>query len=144
MFGRKKKIEKRTVLFMDDDAAILRSLERGLLEEPYNKLFTKNCKEALEILRQEEVHVIVTDMRMAEMSGLEFIRIVNKEYPHIISMILTGFEKDAELQSAVDQGEIFRLISKPWKLGGNFEKLVRMAVDRYNLQNGCKMVSQKN
>ncbi len=63
MFRKKKIVEMRTVLFVDDDEAILHSLERGLLDEPYNKLFAKSCKEALEILQQEEVHVIVTDNR---------------------------------------------------------------------------------
>jgi len=134
MFGRQKIVEKRTVLFVDDDEAILQSLERGLLDEPYNKLFVKSCKEALEILRREEVHVIVTDIRMPEISGLELLRIIKKEYPQIIGMILSGYEQDAALQKAVNQGEIFTLITKPWKLGGNFETFVRRAIDRYNLQ----------
>ena len=144
MFRKKKIIEIRTVLFVDDDEAILRSLERGLLDEPYNTLFTNSCKEALEILKQEEVHVIVTDMRMPEMSGLEFIKIIKKEYPHIIRLILSGYGQDATLLSAVEQGEIFKLIPKPWKLKGNFEKLIRRAVDQYNLQNKRETVRQKS
>ena len=127
--------EKKTVLFVDDDKATLRSLERGLLDESYNKLFTKSCKEALGILKREEVHVIVTDMRMPEMNGLELLRIARKEYPNITGMVLTGYELDTELQNAVEQGEIFKLIPKPlWKLGGKFERLVRRALDRSNLQ----------
>jgi len=144
MFRKKKIVEMRTVLFVDDDEAILHSLERGLLDEPYNKLFAKSCKEALEILQQEEVHVIVTDMRMPEMSGLEFVGIIKKEYPHIIRMVLSGYEQDTALQTAVDQGEIFRLIPKPWKLEGNFEAFVRRAIDQYNLQTEHGMVRQKN
>jgi len=128
-------VEKRTVLFVDDDEIVLQSLERGLLDEPYNKLFVKSCKEALEILQQEEVHVIVTDMRMPDMTGLELLRIVRKDYPHIIGIVLSGYEQDTTLQTAVDQGEIFMLIPKPWKLGElDFETLVRRAVDHYNLQ----------
>jgi len=128
-------VEKRTVLFVDDDEIVLQSLERGLLDEPYNKLFVKSCKEALEILQREEVHVIVTDMRMPDMTGLELLRIVRKDYPHIIGIVLSGYEQDTTLQTAVDQGEIFMLIPKPWKLGElDFETLVRRAVDHYNLQ----------
>ncbi len=148
MFGKKKKIgnrvENRAVLFVDDDEAILNSLERGLIDEPYNTLFTKSCKEALEILKREEVHVIVTDMRMPEMSGLEFIKIIKKEYPHIINMVLSGYGEEAALQNAVDQGEIFKLIPKPWKLRGNFEKLILRALEHYNLQNERETVRQKN
>lgn len=137
-------MEMRTVLFVDDDEAILHSLERGLIDEPYNKLFTNSCKEALEILQREEVHVIITDLRMPEMSGLEFIGIIKKDYPHIIRMVLSGYGQDAALQTAIDQGEIYILIPKPWKTGGNFEMLIRRAVEHYNLQNKRETVRQKN
>ncbi len=142
MFRKLKIIEMKTVLFVDDDEAILRSLERGLLDVPYNKLFTKSCQEALEILKQEEVHVIVTDLRMPEMSGLEFIKIIKQEYPHIIMMVLSGYGDEAALKTAVEQGEIFMLIPKPWKLKENFEKLIQQAVDQYNLQNGHETVKR--
>ncbi len=135
MKWKQKKVEKRTVLFVDDDEIVLQSLERGLLDESYNKLFVMKCNEVLEILQREEVHVIVTDMRMPEMTGLELLRAVRKEYPHIIGMVLSGYDQDTTLQKAVDQGEIFRIIPKPWKFGGrDFEMLVRKAIDHYNLQ----------
>jgi two-component system response regulator HupR/HoxA len=138
MFGKKRKekiVEKRTVLFVDDDEMVLQSLERGLLDESYNKLFAKSCQEALEILQQEEVHVIVADMCMPEMTGLELLRHVRKECPGVIGMVLSGYEEDAELQVAVEQGEVFKLVSKPWKFGGvDFESLIRRAIDQYNLQ----------
>lgn len=137
--------EKRTVLFVDDNEEILRSLKRGLLDESYNKFFAKSGKEALEVLKRKEVHVIVTDMLMPEMTGLELLRIVRKEYPNITGIILTGYEMDAELRNAFDQGEIFKLIPKPlWKLGGKFERLVRRALEHSNLQNEREVVKQKN
>jgi CheY-like chemotaxis protein len=135
MFRKKQIIGKRTVLFVDDDEVILRSLERGLLDESYNKLFAKSSKEALKVLKRKKVHVIVTDMQMPEMTGLELLRLARKEYPNITGMILTGYELDIELQNAVFQGEIFTLIPKPlWKLGGKFEKYVRRALVHCNLQ----------
>ena len=139
MKWRQKKVEKRTVLFVDDDEVVLQSLQRGLLDESYNKLFVKSCNEALEILQQLEVHVIVADMRMPEMTGLELLRTVKEDYPDIVGMILSGYEQDAPLQTAVDQGEIFKLIPKPWKYGEvDFETLVRRAIEHYNLQSKSK------
>jgi DNA-binding NtrC family response regulator len=133
--AKTKTVEERTVLFVDDNEIVLQSLERGLLDEPYNKFFAKSAKEALEILQREEVHVIVTDMCMPEMTGLELLRIVRKEYPHTIRIILSGYTKDPNLQKAVYQGEIFYLIPKPWKLGVvHFEAIIQKAVDYYNLQ----------
>ena len=144
MFRKKKIIEMRTVLFVDDDEAILRSLERGLLDELYNQLFAKSGEEALEILKREEVHVIVTDMLMPGMDGVELLKNVREMYPHIIMIILSGYAKEAALQTTVEQGGIFKLVPKPWKLRGNFEKLIRRAVAQYNLQNERETVRQKN
>ena len=137
--------EKRTVLFVDDDEWILRSLKRGLLDESYDKLFAKNGKEALEILKQNKVHVIVTDMCMPEMTGLELLRIARKEYPNIIGLVLTGYEPDTEVQNAIEQGEIFWLIPKPlWKLGGKFERLILQALVHSNIQSECNTVGQED
>ena len=128
-------IEKRIVLFVDDDEAILRSLEKVLLDESYDKLFVKSSKKALEVLKQKKVHVIVTDMCMPEMTGLELLRIARKECPNIIGIIITGYELDDELQKAVEHREVFRLVTKPlWRLGGKFERLIRWALDHPNLQ----------
>ncbi len=145
MFNKQKIARKKTVLFIDDDEATLHSLERGLLDESYNKLFVKSAKEALEALKRKKVHVIVTDMRMPEMTGLELLRIARKEYPNIIGIVLTGYALDTELQNAVRQGEIFKLIPKPlWKLGGKFERLVRQALVSPDLQNKREKVKQMN
>jgi len=135
--------EKKTVLFVDDDEVILSSLERGLLDKSYNKLYAKSGKEALKILKRKEVHVIVTDMCMPKMSGLELIRIARKKYPSIIGLVLTGYEPDTEVRNAIKQGEIFWLLPKPlWKLGGTFERLVLRALNQSELQSECKTVKR--
>ena len=136
MFRKKKIVEKRTVLFIDDDEIVLQSLKRGLLDESYNKLFTKSCKDALEIIQEAEVHVIIADMCMPEITGLDFLRVARQEKPDVIGIVLTGYEEDKELQTALEQGEIFKLVPKPWKFGVvDFELLIRRAIDNYNLQN---------
>ena len=136
-------LEKRTVLFVDDDEVTIKSLQRGLLDESYNKLFARSGEEALQILRREKVHVIVTDMNMPEMTGWELLRIVRRDYPDIVGMLLTGYEQDVTLQTLVDQSKIFRLIPKPWKIGElDFEKLVRKAIDHYNIQNAHDLVGK--
>jgi len=128
-------MERRAVLFIDDDVIVLNSLERGLVDESYKKFFANTCEQAQEILQREEIHVIVTDMCMPEMTGLEFLRKARKEHPDIIGIVLSGYDNDVDLQTAVDQGEVFKLIMKPWKLGGtNFETIVSEAVDQYNLK----------
>jgi len=119
---------------VDDDSVVLFSIVKGLKNQPYNILSAGGCTEALKILQQNEVHVIVTDMCMPEMTGLELLRTIRKEYPDIIGIVLTGFVQDTELKTAVENGEVFKLIPKPWKLTGNFETLIQRAIDDYNLR----------
>ncbi len=127
-------MEKRTELFVDDDEKILKSLKRGLMDEPYNALFANSGKEAVEILQQNEVHVLVTDMRMPEMSGLELLKTVKQEYPRIIRMVLSGYTQVTTLLTAINQGEIYKYITKPWKLEEEFKPAIREAVDYYSFR----------
>lgn len=126
-------MEKRTVLFVDDEEKVLASLKRGLLDEPYEILFANSGKEALEILEQSQVQVIVTDMRMPEMDGLELLKTVKKEYPHIIRMVLSGYADTVTLLAAINHGEIFRFISKPWKSNEELKTIIRQAIEYYDL-----------
>jgi DNA-binding NtrC family response regulator len=127
-------MEKKTVLFVDDEEKVLTSLRRGLMDEPYNTLFANSGKRALEIIQSKPVHVIVADMRMPEMSGLELLRIAKEEYPDIIRMVLSGYTQVSTLLTAINQGEIFRFISKPWKLEEEFKPSIRQAVEYYDFQ----------
>ena len=130
-------MKERTVLFVDDDPIVLRSIARGLLDEPYNACFAKSGEEALKILCQQEVHVLVTDIRMPEMDGTELLKIVTKEYPHIVKMVLSGYTNTIDLTKAIHQEGVFKFIPKPWDLqeGEEFREIVRCAIDHYNLKN---------
>jgi two-component system, NtrC family, response regulator HupR/HoxA len=126
-------METRTILFVDDEERILASLKRGLMDEPYNLLFADSGKKALEILEHNEVHVIVTDMRMPEMSGLQLLKIVREKYPNIVRLVLSGYTQVSTLLTAINQGEIFKFITKPWKLEEEFKGIIAQAVEYYNL-----------
>ena len=128
-------MEKKTILFVDDEEKLLRSLKRGLMDEPYNTLFASSGKEALEILHDNEVHVLVTDMRMPEMGGLELLRIVKEESPHIIRMVLSGYTQITTLLTAINDGEVYKFITKPWKLEEEFKPAMRQAIEYYDLHN---------
>ena len=126
---------ERTVLFVDDDEILLRSLERGLFDEPYDKRFAESGAEAVGILQREDVNVIVTDMRMPGMDGLELLKTVRETYPRIVSIVLSGFAPTADLMSPAHQVEVFKFICKSMKLEEHLKPAIRQAVNRYNLQN---------
>ena len=73
-------------------------------------------------------------MCMPEMNGLELLRTIRKEYPDIVGMVFTGYLDDLELQTAVEDGEVFKLIPKRWKLTENLGMLIERAIDKYNLR----------
>ena len=125
-------MEDKTVLFVDDEAKLLRSLKRGLMDEPYKCLFANSGKEALEIMEQNAIHILITDMRMPEMSGLELLKIAKEKYPDTVRMVLSGYTQITTLLTAINQGEIFRFITKPWKLEEEFKPAIRSAIEHYN------------
>lgn len=137
-------METRAVLFVDDDEIMLRSLQRGFLDEQFDKYFAKSGEEALEILRREEVHVMVADMCMCEMSGAELIRIVKKEYPHIVSVMLSGYAPTAELMKVVEREGIFRFVSKTLTLEEDLKPVVRQALDHFNSQRRREVVAAES
>lgn len=125
--------ETRTILFVDDEEKVLKSLQRGLLDDPYNCLFANSGKEALEIMEKHEVHVICTDMRMPEMNGLELLKIVKNKYPTTVRVVLSGYTQVGMLLTAINQGEIFKFITKPWSLEEEFKSVLQQAVEYYDL-----------
>lgn len=133
-------MDKRTVLFVDDEEGILNSLRRSLLDEPYETLFANSGSQALEILEQEEVHVIVSDLGMPEMGGLELLGIVKNSYPHAIRLVLSGNTDKDNLLKAINQGEILRFVPKPWKSNEEFKTIIRQAIEYYDLHSEREML----
>jgi two-component system response regulator HupR/HoxA len=127
-------MKNRVVLFVDDDEMVLKSISRILTDESYDKYFAKNGEDALEILKREEVHVIVVDMIMPGMDGLELLQIVKKKYPNIISMVMSGYAQSADTMMVLNQIGIYRFIAKPLTFDEDFRTVIRKAIDNYNLQ----------
>lgn len=122
------------VLFVDDEENILNSLRRGLIDEEYECIFASSGKDALEVIRKREVSVIVTDMRMPEMDGLTLLKEVKKIAPDTIKIVLSGYTQLQQVLVTINQGEIFKFITKPWKLDEEFKVIINQALEYYNLR----------
>ncbi len=102
------------VLFVDDEVNVLKSLQRSLRREPYKTFFATGPEKAFEILNKEDVHLVVSDNLMPEMDGLTFLGKVKQLYPGVIRIILTGHADLETALKAINQGEVYRFLTKPW------------------------------
>ena len=126
-----KNISDIAILFVDDEVEILSSLTRFLRREPYKKLFADTGKKALELLEDNDVALIITDMRMPEMNGMEFLYEVKRRYPDILVIILSGtLEPDQLIRTLIADGKIFRFISKPVE-PEELKKIIKETIDYY-------------
>jgi signal transduction histidine kinase len=133
MMGTGMDNEKVTVLFVDDETRVLKSIKRGLIGEPYDCLFALSGMKALEIMASRPVQVIITDMRMPEMTGLELLREVRRLYPETIRMVLSGYAQTNTVLAAVNEGYVYRYITKPWKLDEDLRAGIEDALEVYRL-----------
>ena len=103
-----------TILCVDDEQSILNALKRLLRKEGYQLLFANSGKEGLEILKANEVHLVISDQRMPEMSGTEFLEIVKEKYPDVLRIILTGYSDIDSITESINKGNIYKFFFKPW------------------------------
>lgn len=101
------------ILFVDDDERVLRSLQ-SIFRRKYKVLTATSGREALAMLQQELVNVIVSDQRMPELLGDELLKQVALDYPSIVRILLTGYADSTLTVDAVNRGEIYGFIAKPW------------------------------
>ncbi|WIM05747.1 MAG: response regulator [Candidatus Nitricoxidivorans perseverans] len=105
---------KLTLLFVDDEASILSSLRRLFRQHGYNILTAESGAQGLEVLEKETVDLVVSDMRMPEMDGAKFLEEVRLRWPHVVRILLTGYADVTSTIAAINRGEIYRYIAKPW------------------------------
>ncbi len=106
--------EPAVVLCVDDEPAILSSLRRLLRPKGYKVLLAEGGQAGLAVLAQEPVDLVVSDMRMPEMDGAQFLEQVRQRWPDVIRILLTGYADVTSTIAAINRGEIHRYISKPW------------------------------
>jgi len=118
-----------SVLFVDDQQDILDILERVFADEAYELHFATSAQAALDLLDTTPVDVIVTDLMMPQMSGLELLRIVRGRHPRIVRVVLSGFSQVGTILEAINSGEVFRFITKPWRVSSEATDVLRQAAD---------------
>ena len=122
---------KHTILCVDDEADNVDALER-LLRTKYKVLKATSGQDALKVLDQNRVTLIISDQRMPKMTGVEFLSRSLKTHPDAIRILLTGYADIEVVIEAINSGQIYRYVNKPWD-PVDLVNTVDKAVERYEL-----------
>ncbi len=133
---------RHTILFVDDEKNILNSLKRLLRKEDYRILNALSGEEGLKILAENEVHLVITDLRMPEMNGIEFLTRLKVDYPDLIRIILTGYTDVDTLIESINKGHVYKFFLKPWN-DDDLKIEIRKALERYDLIAANKRLCEK-
>lgn len=134
-------MQEHTVLFVDDEVNILKAIQRLLRNEQMTVLTASRPQEALELLDRSDAQLVVSDQRMPEMSGVDLLSSVRERHPDMVRMMLTGYTEMNIAVEAINKGEIYRLITKPWN-DDELKATLRQAFDHFDLKREIKRLNQ--
>ncbi len=112
------------ILYIDDEVHNLNAFKASF-RRTFNVFTAESGKDALPILESEDIHIILTDQRMPNMTGVEFLASILDKYPDPIRILLTGYSDMTAVVDAINKGQVYLYITKPWQeeeLRQNLEK----------------------
>ncbi|MBT8374282.1 MAG: response regulator [Deltaproteobacteria bacterium] len=133
---------RHTLLCVDDEKNILQSLKRLLRKEGYRIFTASGGKEGLKILEENDVQMVISDQRMPEMSGTEFLAALKTKYPDILRIILSGYTCVDSITESINQGHIYKFLLKPWN-DQNLKLEIKQAFQQYDLIQANKKLDEK-
>lgn len=131
-----------TLLCVDDEMSILQTLKRLLRKEGYRILTASSGKEGLKILEENDVQMVISDQRMPEMSGTEFLAVLKTKYPDILRIILSGYTGVDSITESINKGHIYKFLLKPWN-DQNLKLEIKQAFQQYDLIQANRQLDKK-
>lgn len=122
-----------SILCVDDEPNVLASLRRLFHAQGYRVLTAQDGHIGLRMLETEPVDLVISDMRMPEMDGAQFLAQVRTRWPETMRLLLTGYSDTQSILDAINQGEIYRYITKPWD-DNDIVLIMRHALERQVLE----------
>ena len=126
-----------SVLFVDDERSILNSIDRIFIDSDIRIFWAENARQALEIIRKENIAVIISDNQMPGMSGIDLLLQVKEISPDTFKILMTAYADLETAVEAINSGEVFRFIIKPWQ-NDSLIRAVQDALEQYNIVKSLK------
>jgi response regulator RpfG family c-di-GMP phosphodiesterase len=121
---------KHTLLVVDDEQDVCDSVH-DLLRREFKVLKARSGAEGMKLLKDNEVHIIMTDQRMPQLTGVEFLNKIRLGHPQAVRMLFTGYADIDAIIAAINQGHIYKFLRKPWQ-PEELEEAVREAAAEYD------------
>jgi response regulator RpfG family c-di-GMP phosphodiesterase len=122
--------KKHTLLVVDDEQDVCDSVH-DLLRREFNVLRAKNADEGFKLMQENEVHIIMTDQRMPQTTGVEMLTKVQARHPRAVRLLFTGYADLDAVIAAINQGHVYHFLKKPWQ-PEELESAVRSAAAEYD------------
>ncbi len=121
------------ILIVDDEENILYALKRIFRREKYEILTATSAEEGLKIMGQQDVDLVISDLKMPVTNGVEFLAMVKERNPAALRIILTGHADLKSVIEAIEKGEVYRFLLKPWD-DEELKATIKQALEFHNLQ----------
>jgi response regulator RpfG family c-di-GMP phosphodiesterase len=133
---------RHCLLIVDDEPDVCDSVQ-DLLRREFRVLKAHSAEEGYRLMQEEEVHIVMSDQRMPQITGIELLTRLKARHPHAIRMLFTGYADLESIIAAINQGHIFQFLKKPWQpeelIGAvrqaalEYDRLETLAMEREHL-----------
>jgi response regulator RpfG family c-di-GMP phosphodiesterase len=147
-----KPAPKHTLLVVDDEPDVCDSVY-DLLRREFNVLKARSAAEGIRLMQEHEVHVIMTDQRMPQITGVELLSKIRQKHPRAVRMLFTGYADLDAVIAAINQGHVFQFLKKPWRpveleaavreAAAEYDRLVEQAEELHRLQSQVQTLHER-
>ena len=141
MSEKQENSSKINVLYVDDEVENL-SAFKAAFRRDFNVFISESPLEGKKIVEENPIEIILTDQRMPEMTGVEFLQSILEEYPEPIRILVTGYSDISAVKDAINKGQVYKYIEKPWDY--DFMKMIiEKSYEVYSLRKENKELTEK-
>ncbi len=107
--------QKHNILYVDDEQDNLLAF-KAVFRRDFNVFIAPSGQDAIEVLKEQAIDMVISDQRMPHMTGLELFQKIIPDYPSIVRMVVTGYSEMEPILNAVKKGDVAHYMTKPWKV----------------------------